>query len=33
MRQKDFSEAAKDIQGYVKTLKTAEEGSEEYEKQ
>ena len=32
MRQKDFSEAAKDIQGYVKTLKTAKEGSEEYEK-
>ena len=32
MRQKDFSEAAKDIQGFVKTLKTAKEGSEEYEK-
>ena len=32
MRQKDFAEAAKDIQGYVKTLKTAKEGSEEYEK-
>lgn len=32
MRQKDFSEATKDIQGYVKTLKTAKEGSEEYEK-
>lgn len=32
MRQKDFSEAAKDIQGYVKTLKTAKKGSEEYEK-
>lgn len=32
MRQKDFSKAAKDIQGFVKTLKTAKEGSEEYEK-
>lgn len=32
MRQKDFSEATKDIQGFVKTLKTAKEGSEEYEK-
>lgn len=32
MRQKDFAEAAKDIQGYVKILKTAKEGSEEYEK-
>lgn len=32
MHQKDFAEAAKDIQGYVKTLKTAKEGSEEYEK-
>lgn len=32
MRQKDFAEAAKDIQGFVKTLKTAKEGSDEYEK-
>lgn len=32
MRQKDFAEAAKNIQGFVKTLKTAKEGSDEYEK-
>ena len=32
MRQKDFAEAAKDIQGYIKTLKAAKKGSDEYEK-